>query len=166
VRTLEDRYGEAEAAEEARRRAKLRRQPIILLLVVNTLLLGTALTAMVDLRRLQTPGGTALTWTQAAVFGVCDDYLHYSVADVSRPDERTPDELCRDLRASTAQARTDSLKIGLRLSRVRLQDHGAEVDIVLTRSSQPVRVALRLLKIDGRWRVVRDQDTCASIGCA
>jgi len=164
--TLEDRYGEAEAAAEAKRRVKARRQPLILIALLNVLILGTGVTAMVDLRRLQTPQGTALRWAQAAVFGNCDDYLKYSVEDLTRTDERTPEQLCRDLRASTEPARSDALRIGLRLGRVLRQPYGAEVEIVLTRMKEPVQLDLRLVKVSGHWRVVRDRFTCASIGCA
>lgn len=164
--TVDQRYAEAEAAAEAKRRVKARRQPLILIALVNSLVLGTGATAMVDLRRLQTPEGTALRWAQAAVFGDCDDYLQFSVGDRTRPEERTPDQLCRDLRASTEPARSDALRIGLRLGRVLRQPYGAEVELVLTRMNEPVQLDLRLVKVAGHWRVVRDPLTCASIGCA
>ena len=156
---------EEEAAEK--RRAKAKRQPLILLATINALVLATGLTASVDLRRLQTPGGTALKWTQAAVFGDCHDYLAYSVADrTALPDERTEDQLCRDLRASTKQARADSITIGLTLGRVLEQPYGAEVELTITRAKTPTRVAMKLVKLGGRWRVVRDTATCSSVGCA
>lgn len=161
------RWAELEDAERERRLAKARRQPLILLATINALVLATGLTATVDLRRLATPGGTALKWTQAAVFGVCDDYLAYSVADSSAvPDERTDDQLCRDLRASTEQARANSITIGLTLGRVHEQASRAEVELTLTRSKQPTRVQMTLRRVDGHWRVVRDAGTCAAVGCA
>lgn len=163
---VERRYAELEAAAEVKRRTKARRQPWILIGLVNALVIGTGITAAVDLRRLQTPEGTALRWTQAAVFGDCDDYRAFSVADRTRPDDRSSQELCRDLRAATQSARSDALKIGLKLGRVRRQPYGAEVEIVLTRKGQTVPVALRLVKVDGDWRVVRDQGTCSAVGCA
>ncbi len=162
----ERRYGEMEAAAEGARRARARRQPLILIGLVNALVLGTGVTASIDLRRLQTPGGTALRWTQAAVFGDCDDYLAYSVPDSTTADERSPSELCRDLRASTEQARADSVRIGLQLGRVLPQPYGVEVEIVLSRSGTPVPLAMRLVQVDGHWRVVRNELTCASVGCA
>lgn len=163
---LEQRYGEQEAAADARRRARSGRQVLILLALVDALVLGTGLTAMVDLRRLQTPGGTALRWTQAAVFGDCDDYLSYSVGDRSGGDSRTSGELCRDLRASTAQARADSIRIGLALGPVVQQARAAQVEVVLTRDRKPVHVPMRLVQVGGRWKVVRDGPTCAAVGCA
>ena len=157
-------YGEPDAVEEARRRAKARRQGVILLVVVNVLVLATAATAAVDLRRLRTPEGTALLWAHAAILGNCDDYLAFSVAGQTRADARTPAELCRDLRASRDPAH--SLTTGIRLAGVLRRGHGAEVQIVLTNGHRPVQVALRLVERGGRWRVVRDDQACASMGCA
>ena len=157
-------YGELDAVEEAGRRAKVRRQGVILLVVVNLLVLGTASTAVVDLRRMRTPEGTALLWAHAAVIGNCDDYLALSVAGQARADPRTPAELCRDLRASRAP--TPSVTTAIRLVGVLRRDHDAEVQMVLTNGHGPVRVALRLVQRGGRWRVVRDDRTCASVGCA
>ncbi len=164
--TLEDRYAELEAVAEAKRQAKQQRQRPLLIAVINALVLATGLTVMVDLRRLQTPEGTALRWTQAAVFGSCEDYLDYSVADSTGTDKRSPEELCRDLRSATAEARQESSKIGLELGRVLRRPFGAEVEIVLVRDRRSTPVAMRLVRVDGQWRVVRDQVTCASVGCA
>ncbi len=146
--------------------ARSRRQAVILLVVVNTLVLGLGLVAAVDLRRLRTPGGTALAWVQAAVFGDCTDYLRYSVAAGDVPDTRTDRALCRDLRHATASARNESSRIGLRLGRVVRRDARASADVVLTRSGKPVALHLTLVHRDGRWRVVRDARTCESVGCA
>lgn len=164
--SVEEQFRAMEAEAEERRRAKARRQPLLLIALVGTLVLGIGITAAVDLRRLATPGGTALKWTQAAVFGDCEDYLRYSVAERTSSDERSPDELCRDLRASTAKARADSITIGLELGRVLDQPYGAEVEVVLTRDKTPTSVAMKLVKVDGRWRVVRNALTCSSVGCA
>ena len=162
----DEHWARLEEEERERRQRKLRNQPRILLVVVNTLVLATGLTATLDLRRLATPGGTALAWTQAAVFGDCEDYLRYSVADRTVPDSRTEDQLCRDLRASTQQARADSVSIGLTLGRVLEQPYGAEVEVTITRAKVPTRVAMKLVRSDGHWRVVRNALTCSSVGCA
>lgn len=146
--------------------ARARRQAVVLLVVLNALVLGIGLVGAVDLRRLRTPGGTALRWVQAAVFGECDDYLRFSVAAGDVPDHRTRDALCRDLRAATAQARTEQLQIGLRLGPVVSRNDRATADVVLTRAGQAVTLHLRLVRGDGRWRVVRDAATCQSVGCA
>jgi hypothetical protein len=133
---------------------------------VNVLLLGIAVTAVLDLRRLQTPGGTALVWAQSAVFGECGDYVKYSVPDPSVPDERSTTQLCQDLRAATATARGEPLKVGLILGRVQRAGNRARVELVLTRAGVSTRVAVRLASTGGRWRVVRDALTCGSLGCA
>jgi hypothetical protein len=163
---LEDRYVEAEKAEEAKRRARARRQPLILIAVVNLLVVGIAAVAVIDLRRLQTPEGTALRWAQAAVFGDCGDYRTFSVAGPSVADARSSEQLCEDLRAATAPARGELLKIGLQLRTVHRVGNGAEVELVLTRRGVVSHVSLRLVRTGGRWRVVRDGLTCGSIGCA
>ncbi len=163
--TLEARWSDAEAVAEHRRRAKARRQPLILLALLNVLVLGIGLTASVDLRRLNTPGGTALRWVQAAVFGNCEDYLTYSVPDASVPNARSRMQLCRDLRAATAAARADSSTIGLRLGRVVRSGDRASVELTLLRSGRPTAVSLRTARSDGQWRVVRDSLACSSVGC-
>src|SRR4051795_7892826 len=136
---LEARYAELEAAAEERRRgregraaplllrlgggvgagrgARMRRQPLFLIGLVGVLVLGIGIVSSIDLRRLRTPQGVALRWTQAAVFGDCDDYLHFSVGT----DDRSRDELCRDLRAATADARRHNIDIGLHVREVEEQ---------------------------------------------
>jgi hypothetical protein len=160
----EARYAEAEARDFARRKQKLRRQPIYLIAIINTLVLGIGATASVDLRRLRTPGGVALRWTQAAVFGGCDDYLHFSVPD--GPEDRARHELCHDLSAQTAQARTHNTQIGLKLGPVHEAGQSAVVQVTLTRAGTPTVLQLRLVRRSGAWKVLRDADTCASVGCA
>jgi uncharacterized protein YcfJ len=163
---VEHRYVEAERTAEAKRLARARRQPLILIALVNVLVVAIAATAVVDLRRLQAPEGTALRWAQAAVFGDCGDYLTYSVADPSATDARSADQLCRDLRAATAMARDESLKIGLAVRRVVIGGSRAEVELVLTRKGVATDVSLRVARTAGGWRVLRDGLTCGSIGCA
>lgn len=145
-----------------KRQERLRRQPLILVTLLNVLVLGIGVTAAVDLRRLQTPGGTALRWAQAAVFGDCDDYRAFSVPDPSVPDPRSPEQLCQDLRAATAQARNENLRIGLTVS----STSPGVVHLVLTRKDVQTPVQLRVRRVAGQWRVVRDSLTCGSLGCA
>jgi hypothetical protein len=165
-RRLEERYVEAERASEAKRQARARRQPLILIVLVNVLVIAIGATAVIDLRRLETPGGTALRWAQAAVFGDCSDYLTYSVPDAAVQDSRSDDQLCQDLRAATAAARNETLRIGLTLGRVLGTGDRAEVELVLTRKGVVNHVSMRVAKSGGHWRVVRDGLTCGSIGCA
>ena len=164
--SVEARYAAAEAAAEAKRRAKARRQPLLLIVLINALVLGIAITATVDLRRLQTPGGTALRWVQAAVFGDCGDYLMFSVPDPTRADSRPRDQLCRDLRASTLSARNEALKIGLTLGSTVSDGPGKRVEVTLTRKDVTTQLTLRLVRRAGHWRVLRDDLTCSSVGCA
>src|SRR3954452_12192338 len=108
---LEARYAELETAAEERRRAGMRRQPLLLIGLVGVLVLGTGIVSSIDLRRLRTPQGVALRWTQAATFGDCDDYFRYSTGVLDRPRS----EVCRALRASTEDARQNNAEIGLAL---------------------------------------------------
>jgi hypothetical protein len=162
--SAEDRYAELEAAGEERRRARMRRQPLILIALVNVLVLGIAATATVDLRRLRTPQGVALRWTQSAVFGDCDDYRTFSVSD--QVESRPVAQVCRDLRAATAEARSNNLSIGLVVDRVQRQGGRATVGITLTRAGKKTPLALTLVRRGGRWKVLRDAATCGSVGCA
>jgi hypothetical protein len=139
---------------------------VLLLAVVNALVLGSAVVASVDLRRLRTPGGTALRWVEAAVFGDCADYLGFSVAAGDVPDDRSDAELCKDLRAGTASARNESLRIGLHLGQVVRTGERATVAVVLTRDGTPRSLQLRLVRSHGGWKVVRDAATCETVGCA
>jgi hypothetical protein len=165
---VEERYRAMEAEAEQARRRKQRRQPLILIALVNALVLLTGVTVTLDLRRLQTPGGTSLAWVQAAVFGDCEKYRTYSVADPasSAPDRRTTEERCRDLRAATATARADSIRVKLTLGEVQRTGDTAQVAVELTRSGTQERLLLTLVRADGRWRVVRDAAVCAQLVCA
>jgi hypothetical protein len=165
VTTVEERYAEMEAAAEERRRISARRQPLILLAVLNVLILFTALTAALDLRRLRTPEGRALAWTQAAVFGDCDDYFEFSVPDRTQVDQRTPEQVCRQLRTSTTKAREESSEIGLRLGRTLSTAYGVDVEIVLTRDEQATTLLVPLVRDQGHWRVVRETRICGPLRC-
>jgi hypothetical protein len=145
---------------------RARRQRVLLLVVINALVLAIGVVASIDLRRLATPGGTALRWVQSAVFGDCGDYLGFSVADPSAAETRSPDELCRDLRQATAQARADQLRIGLRLGPVTRMGQRALAHITLTRAGKDTTVTVHLVRRHDHWRVLRDAATCASVGCA
>ena len=161
ARSVHERYAELEAAAEAQRRAKLRRQPLILIALTAALVIGTGLVASVDLRRLGTPQGVALRWTQAAVFGNCDDYLHYSTGPLDRPR----DAVCQALRSATQQTRQDNASVGLRVERVTRRSSSALVLLRLTRPDGTRTAQLDLRRVGGRWRVVRDALSCAVVGC-
>jgi hypothetical protein len=159
---LDELYAELEAAEESRRRARLRRQPLILIALLGALTLGVGLVASVDLRRLQTPEGVALRWTQAAVFGDCKDYLHYSTGSAAQPEA----EVCRSLRASTAEARVHNVDIGLTVRSVTVHGTSAEVVLRIARADEAQLAQLDLRRVAGRWRVVRDEGSCVVFQCA
>ncbi len=164
---VEQRYRRLEAEAEAVRARKMRRQPMILIALFNVLILATAVTVTIDLRRLHTPEGTALAWVQAAVFGDCEKYRRYSVADplTAGPDSRTTHERCRDLRAATATARADAIRVKLTLGRVQRHGDRAQVAVELTQSGAATSLALQLVRSRGSWRVVRDAAVCAHLVC-
>ena len=145
---------------------KARWQRVLMLVVVNTLVLLVGLVASTDLRRLRTPGGTALRWVEAAVFGDCNDYLEFSVASSDSPETRSPSELCHDLRVATAQARRDELRIGLLLGATTGSGADREVMVTLTRDGKALPLQVHVVRHGGAWRVLRDTQTCASVGCA
>ena len=138
----------------------------MLLAVVNALTLAVGLVATVDLRRLATPGGTALRWVQAAVFGDCDDYLEFSVPPPDNADPRSRQELCKDLHKATEDARRDQLKIGLHLGPVMKGASEALARVIITQDEKETPVNVHLVRHDDHWRVVRDEATCSSVGCA
>jgi hypothetical protein len=138
----------------------------MLLAVINALTLSVGLVATVDLRRLATPGGTALRWVQAAVFGDCADYLEFSEPAPGNEDPRSEQEICKDLHAATVDARRDQLKIGLHLGPVMKGAREAVVQIAITRDDTSTGVNVHLVRRGGHWRVLRDQATCSSVGCA
>ena len=146
----------------AARRARARWQLLILLLVINSLILGVGFISMVDLRRLRTPEGTALRWVQASVVGSCDDYLDYSVAAPDRPESRTEEQICKDLRDRARGDRDRGLTYDLALRSVA----GGRVEILLTRDSKPAVVVVDVVQRGGQWRVLRNAVTCDSVGCA
>jgi hypothetical protein len=151
-----------EAEEQARLRARSRRQAILLIVLMDLLILFVASTAVVDLRRLQTREGVALRWFQAAVFGDCKDYLAYSVADADDTDSRTEAQLCTDLRRHSPSSQGDSLKSDFRLG----QTQGDRVHILLTRAGETKDVVMHVVWREGHWRIARDAITCGSVGCA
>lgn len=164
--SLEGRWRQAEVEADAKRRRKAKRQPLLLIGLINVLVLGVAATAVIDLRRLATPQGTALSWTQAAVFGDCGGYLRLSVPDPTVAERRTPDQLCSDLRAKTGTARTNSARIALRPVGSTVRSTTATVRIEVDQAAQPHVVVLELRRTGGQWRVLRDAQTCGSVGCA
>jgi len=151
---------------EADRLRKMRRQPLILLGVLNALVLAVGTTAALDLRRLQTPGGTSLAWVEAAVFGDCTPYRDLSVPVPGVVERRSPGQVCKDLKATTAPARTETARIALLPGPALERGQAASSAIRVRRPEGDRTVQVQLRKVDGRWRVVRDAATCQAVGCA
>jgi hypothetical protein len=127
--------------------------------------LAVAVTAAVDLRRLQTPRGAALAWTEAATFGSCRAFLALSRPDDPLADRRTDEEICRSLRAATAKARSDVTRISLKARSV-VQHGGTAVVVIDVRGPDGSRsVRLDLVRRGDAWLVVRRAGACGDVGC-
>ena len=161
-------YAQAEEKLDGYYAKRRRRGPEVLLGTLLTLVLAVGVIVAVDLRRLQTPRGTALAWTGAAVFGDCRNYQQLSVADpgVRRAERRPDTELCRDLREQTTGARENAARTGIDV--VRLQQDGREavVEVEVRRPEGTERVALPLVRKGDGWAVVRTAEVCLVVGCA
>ena len=158
---LEARYAELEARADEKRRARMRRQPLLLIGLVGALVLAIGVVSSVDLRRLRTPQGVALRWAQAAIFGDCDDYLRFSTG----PDDRPRLDVCRDLRAMTEEARQHNVEIGLVVRQVTTRGSTAVVLLDVTRKDDVRHAQLDERRSGGRWLVVRDATSCAVVLC-
>jgi hypothetical protein len=160
-------YAQAEHKLEGAKARQVARGPVTLIGVALGLCLAVGTVAAIDLRRLQTPLGTALGWTGAAVFGDCNAYLRLSVPDPQAvvTDRRSDDQLCAELRARTEPARVDAARIAITASDPVEQGREAQVPVVVTRPSSERTVTLRLVRKGDGWVVVRTAPTCLAIGC-
>ena len=147
--------GERRNAERDRRR--LERSPYVLLGIVLTLVLGVGVTAAVDLRRLDTPAGAALSWAEAAVFGDCTRFVLLSSPDPTGGDDARRERLCADL-----EARAAALAPQTRVRLLAARPGSAEVVVERPDGAVPFRVAL---VDDGRWKVVLGEQACRAVGC-
>lgn len=165
--SIEQRYAEAEARLEAARARRVRRTPAVLVALIGVLVLACALVAAYDLRRLQTPRGAALAWTEAAVFGECTGYGRLSVAAPDRPpDPRGDAQRCADLRRATAAARAEQVSLAIRAGRAVRRGRSAQVPVTVVRRSGTRDVVLQLVRQGHGWAVVRDDAACAAVACA
>ena len=139
----------------------MRRQPLLLIGLVGLLVLGTGIVSSIDLRRLRTPQGVALRWTQAVTFGDCDDYFHFSTGPTTGPRA----ERCRRLRAATEDAREHNIEIGLTVRHVRRLGATAVVLLDVSRKGDVRHAQVDLVRRDGRWVVLRDATSCAALPC-
>lgn len=148
---------------EAQRERKIRRTGPLALLILIILLLLVGWTTAIDMRRLNTPGGTALSWVEAATFGDCSRYRDLSVPPEGVRENRTSGAVCSALRARTQSNREQQTTIVVRL----ISSRTGEATVDVEQIDQPTRRAeVNLVKRDGRWKVVLDGDTCNPVGCA
>lgn len=156
---VERRYAELERSLEPQRARSIARGPIGLIGVCVALSLAVGTVAAVDLRRLQTPRGTALAWTGAAVFGDCTAYERLSFGDF---DQRT----CRDLLNSTEQARQDSSQYGVDVLSVEQRGREATVEVQVRTPDGTERIELPLRRKGDGWGVELTDEVCNAVGCA
>ncbi len=163
---LESRYAAAEQKLEVQRRRSIARGPVGLIAVLVGLSLAVGVVAAVDLRRLQTPRGTALAWTGAAVFGDCTAYDRLSIAAPGSPERRSDAEVCRQLRTTTTEARENAARTGIDVVQVRRDGREATVRVEVRRPEGAEQVELPLVRRGGGWAVVRTAEVCSAVRCA
>jgi hypothetical protein len=165
VTDLESRYAAAEQGLEAQRRRSIARGPVGLIAVLVVLALAVGVVAAVDLRRLQTPRGTALAWTGAAVFGDCTAYDRLSVAEPGRPERRSDAEVCAALRRATQTTREQAARTGIDVLAVRPAGREAVVRVEVRSPDGTAQVDLPLVRRGRGWAVVRTDEVCDAVGC-
>ena len=161
-------YARAEVRLDAYYAKRRRRGPEVLLGTLIALTLAVGLVVAVDLRRLQTPRGTALAWTGAAVFGDCNNYLRLSVVDPeARLADRRPEAaVCRDLRSQTETARENAARTGIDVLAVEQDGREAVVTVEVRRPDETESVDVPLVRQGDGWDVVRTAEVCLVVGCA
>jgi hypothetical protein len=155
---LERRYAELERSLEPQKARSIARGPIGLIGVCLVLSLAVGAVAAVDLRRLQTPRGTALAWTGAAVFGDCTAYERLSFGDLSERD-------CLQLREATQEAREQAATIGIDVLSVEQRGREATVRVEVRRGDDAEQVDLPLRRKGDGWAVELTEEVCDAIGC-
>jgi hypothetical protein len=160
---VERRYAELERSLEPQKARSIARGPIGLIGVLVVLSLAVGAVAAVDLRRLQTPRGTALAWTGAAVFGDCIAYERLSIPDA--PEQRTDEEVCLRLVQSTSEARQNAGTIGIDVVSVDQDRREASVLVEVRREERTRTVSLPLRRKGDGWGVVLTEEVCRAVGC-
>jgi hypothetical protein len=123
--------------------------------------LGVGITAAVDLRRLQTPRGTALAWTGALVFGDCTAFRRLTAGPPADAAVQ-----CGELRASSETARERRSGVDFSVVQVQQQGAWAQARVHLRLPDRPaVDVPLTLRRDGARWRVELTTATCARLAC-
>ena len=160
---LRARYAELERSLEPQKARSIARGPIGLIGVLVVLSLAVGTVAAIDLRRLQTPRGTALAWTGAAVFGDCTAYERLSIAP--EDEERSDEEICTELLASTQDAREMAGRIGIDVVSIEQRGRAATVVVEVRRGDDTTRVPLPLRRKGDGYAVVLTDEVCDAIGC-
>ncbi|MDT7572496.1 MAG: hypothetical protein QOE05_2670 [Actinomycetota bacterium] len=163
--TQEQRWATAERSLDVQSARRIRRTPGVVIAILLLLTLAVGITAAVDLRRLQTPRGAALAWTEAAVFGNCRAFLALSQVDDPTVERRTDDEICRALRAATARARNDVTRISITPKSVVQQGRSADVLVQVRDPDGVHEVRLHLVHRGDDWLVVRSAGACGDVTC-
>ena len=166
VSTLEERYARAEATIKVGDAKRIRRTPGVVIGITAGLIIAVGLTASTDLRRLQSPRGASLAWTEAAVFGECRAYVALSRPVDATTESRSEKALCRDLRRATEDARARSTQIRVSTGAVERSGDRARVAVTVARPEGTAQVRLSLVRDGDDWLVLRDAETCAAVGCA
>jgi hypothetical protein len=161
---LERRYAEAEERKSGRSAATARRGPISLIAVCLGVALSVGVVAAIDLRRLQTPTGTALAWTGAAVFGDCTAYRELSAETGDEPDA---DARCRTLREATELNRAEAGRVAIEVVEVAEDGDRARATVVLQRPERDeVEVEVPMRRTGDGWQVELTDEVCDAVGCA
>jgi hypothetical protein len=163
VATTEQRWAADELRMGAQTAQRVRRTPGVVIGITALLVAAVGVTAAVDLRRLQTPRGASLAWTEAALFGDCRAYFA-----LSRPvdaETRSRDDLCRELRSSTADARANSAEISVTPASVEQEERTATVAVDVGRPEGVRRAQLHLVRRGHDWLVLREPASCDVVGC-
>lgn len=155
VTTQEQRWAVDERSLDAQAARRMRRTPAVVIGILGLLVLAVAVTAAVDLRRLETPRGAALAWTEAALFGNCHAYLALSRAGTDPPPD---DQVCAELHRQTASARDRSDRYSFRVTAVHRQGRTANVTVELTEPAGTLTVTLELVQDGHRWVSLRDAE--------
>ncbi|MCA1722467.1 MAG: hypothetical protein LC779_15695 [Actinobacteria bacterium] len=163
--TLEERYRRAEQKLEVGKVRRVRRTPAVVVGIIGALTLAVGLTAATDLRRLQSPRGASLAWTESAVFGDCRAFVALSRPVDPTTERRTESQLCRALRTRTADARASSTRIRITGLRVQQQNDTATAVVRVVRPNGAVDARLSLVREGDDWRVLRDATACDAVGC-
>jgi hypothetical protein len=160
VSELDRRFAEMERSLEPQRQRSIARGPIGLIAVLLLLSLAVGVVAAIDIRRLQTPRGTALAWTGAAVFGDCTAYDRLSIGAA----DGSASKRCAVLRQRTQQARDTAAQIGIDVLSVQQRGRAASVEVEVRRPSGRRSAVLPLRRKGDGWAVVLDDRVCRLVG--